>query len=58
MILKFSILLVCCSEEQSGLPRKDFHIFFVPRKSFLCEKRLKVNCCYIFAEYVYVVIEF
>jgi len=23
--------------------RKDFYIFFVPRKSLLCEKRLKVS---------------
>ncbi|KAG1714266.1 Vacuolar protein sorting-associated protein 33A [Nymphon striatum] len=28
-------------EEELGGQRKDFHIFFVPRKSLLCEKRLK-----------------
>ncbi|XP_064612161.1 vacuolar protein sorting-associated protein 33A-like [Liolophura sinensis] len=28
-------------EEQKGGFRKDFHIIFVPRKSLLCEKRLK-----------------
>ncbi|PSN50584.1 Vacuolar protein sorting-associated protein 33A [Blattella germanica] len=29
------------SEEQSGGYRKEFHLFFVPRKSLLCEKWLK-----------------
>ncbi|XP_077995309.1 vacuolar protein sorting-associated protein 33A-like [Glandiceps talaboti] len=28
-------------EELGGYHRKDFHIFFVPRKSLLCERRLK-----------------
>ncbi|ELT89435.1 hypothetical protein CAPTEDRAFT_101629 [Capitella teleta] len=28
-------------EEEMGGFRKDFHLFFVPRKSFLCEKALK-----------------
>lgn len=31
------------SEERTSHPRKEFHLFFVPRKSLLCEKRLKVN---------------
>lgn len=30
-----------CREDRSRGIRKDFHLFFVPRKSLLCEKRLK-----------------
>ena len=29
-------------EEESAGFRKEFHIFFVPRKSLLCERKLKV----------------
>ena len=35
--------LYFCREEELGGFRKEFHIFFVPRKSLLCEKQLKVR---------------
>ena len=35
--------LVFHREEESAGFRKEFHIFFVPRKSLLCEKKLKVR---------------
>jgi len=41
----------CCSlhreEDSGGRFRKDFHIFFVPRKSLLCEKKLKVSAFFL-----------
>jgi len=40
--LNFWHMLHCREEESGGHFRKDFHIFFVPRKSLLCEKKLKV----------------
>ena len=35
--------LFCYSEERASGFRKEFHLFFVPRKSQLCEKWLKVG---------------
>lgn len=29
-----------CKEERSNTLRRDFHIFFVPHRSLLCEKKL------------------
>ena len=31
------------AEEMPGRFRKEFHIFFVPRKSLLCERKLTVS---------------
>ena len=44
--VRYVVLMVSClyrEEESAGHFRKDFHIFFVPRKSLLCEKKLKVG---------------
>jgi hypothetical protein len=45
----FSSGLFCYREERASGNRKEFHLFFVPRKSLLCEKWLKVGyvslCC-------------
>ena len=41
--LFLTLLRMYYREEESGGSRKEFHIFFVPRKSLLCEKRLKVS---------------
>lgn len=35
-------------EEHKGGFRKEYHIIFVPRKSLLCEKKLKVNLVKIY----------
>lgn len=55
LLLYSSILLesicvcfLCREEETGGHFRKDFHIFFVPRKSLLCEKKLKVSDVWVF----------
>ena len=34
-------LFFCFREDQKGGFRKEYHIIFVPRKSLLCEKKLK-----------------
>lgn len=49
---KFSMpvsLFFSCSEEmKGGYVRKEFYLLFVPRKSLLCEKKLKVSRWYQF----------
>ena len=45
VILMLSLALLmgfCFSEECRGGYKKDFFLIFVPRKSLLCEKKLKV----------------
>ena len=38
---KNCLYLINSREEEIGGFRKEFHIFFVPRKSLLCERKLK-----------------
>jgi hypothetical protein len=44
-------MITCYREERASGYRKEFHLFFVPRKSLLCEKWLKV--WHIFPYYNY-----
>lgn len=39
--LYYDLFCRICREDRSRGIRKEFHLFFVPYKSLLCEKRLK-----------------